>query len=69
MRFPAFLALFAFISKLVLCLMRRLRNKEDGLNSFMAGFLGGLSILVQNDKDTRKMFALYLFSRAYDSGY
>ena len=49
MRFPAFLALFAFLSKLVLCLMRRLRNKEDGINSFAAGFLGGLAILVQND--------------------
>jgi hypothetical protein len=46
LRFPAFLAAFAFISKLVLCLMRRLRGKDDGLNSFVSGFLGGLSVLV-----------------------
>ena len=25
--------------------------------------------MVNNDANTRKMFALYLFSRAYDSGY
>lgn len=49
LRFPAFLALFAFISKLVMCFLRRIRNKEDGLNSFAAGFMGGLAILVNND--------------------
>ncbi|CDW74746.1 UNKNOWN [Stylonychia lemnae] len=69
LRFPVFLGLFAFISKFVLCLFRRLRNKDDGLNSFMAGFLGGVSLLVQKDKSTRTMFALYLTVRAYDSSY
>lgn len=69
LRFPAFLALFAFIFKITLCSLRRLRGKEDGLNSFVSGFLGGLSILVHNDHNTRKMFALYLLCRAYDSGY
>lgn len=69
LRFPAFLALFALISKFVMCFLRRIRGKEDGLNSFLAGFLGGLSVLVHKDQSTRKLFALYLFSRAYDSGY
>eukprot|EP00347_Sterkiella_histriomuscorum_P018427 403345550 len=68
-RFPAFLSLFALIFKLTLCLLRRLRGKEDGLNSFISGFMGGLAILVNNDANTRKMFALYLLCRAYDSGY
>ena len=69
LRFPAFLSLFALIFKITLCMMRRLRGKEDGLNSFISGFLGGLAILVNNDHNTRKMFALYLLCRAYDSGY
>lgn len=69
MKFPAFLSLFAFISKIVLCLMRRIRGKEDGLNSFVSGFLAGFSLLVNNDQSTRQMFALYLASRAYDASY
>jgi hypothetical protein len=59
------LALFAFISKLVLCVLRRFRNKDDGLNGFASGFIAGFSLLVNNDKGTKKMFALYLLSRAY----
>jgi hypothetical protein len=57
--------LFALIAKLVLCVLRRFRNKDDGLNGFLAGFLAGFSLLVHNDKGTKKMFALYLMSRAY----
>ena len=49
--------------------MRRVRDKDDGLNSFISGFLGGLSALIYNDQETRQMFALYLAVRAYDSGY
>jgi len=64
-RFPCFLALFAFISKLVLCVLRRFRNKDDGINGFLSGFIAGFSLLVHNDKGTKKMFALYLMSRAY----
>ena len=54
----------------MLCILRRLRDKDDdGINSFISGFLGGLSLLVHNDKETRKMYALYLIARAYDAGY
>ena len=47
--------------------MRRYRGKDDGLNSFLAGFLAGLTLVINKDEGTRKMFALYLLSRAYDS--
>lgn len=47
--------------------MRRYRGKDDGKNSFVAGFLAGLTLVINKDQDTRKMFALYLLSRAYDS--
>lgn len=69
MVFPVFLATFSFLSKLALCTLRRLRGKEDGINSFFAGFIGGLALFINKDKDTRKMFALYLFSRGYDAFY
>jgi hypothetical protein len=55
--------------KITLCVLRRLRGKDDGLNSFLSGFIGGLAVLVNSDPDTRKIFALYLLSRAYDCGY
>jgi len=49
--------------------LRRFRDNDDGINSFISGFLGGLSLLLFKDSSTRKTFALYLFARAYDSGY
>lgn len=67
LRFPCFLAAFALVAKLVLCVLRRFRSKDDGLNGFAAGFLAGFTLLINNDQDTRKMFALYLLSRAYGS--
>lgn len=67
LRFPCFLASFAFVVKLVLCVMRRLRGRDDGLNGFVSGFLAGLTLLINNDAGTKKMFALYLLSRAYSA--
>ncbi len=49
--------------------MRRLRGKDDGINGFLSGALAGLSLLIHNDKGTRKLFALYLLSRAYGATY
>jgi hypothetical protein len=65
--FPCFLASFAFVLKFVLCFLRRYRGKDDGLNAFAAGFLAGFTLLINKDEHTRKMFALYLLARAYDS--
>jgi hypothetical protein len=62
-----FLSAFAFVAKLILCILRRFRGKDDGINGFLSGFLAGITILINNDPGTRKMFALYLLSRAYSS--
>lgn len=64
-----FLSAFAFLAKLVLCVLRRLRGKDDGINGFLSGFIAGVSLLINNDKGTRKMFALYLLSRAYGASH
>lgn len=69
LRFPMFLSTFAFVAKLVLCVLRRVRGKDDGWNGFASGALAGLSLLIHNDKGTRKLFALYLLSRAYGATY
>ena len=39
------------------------------MNGFASGFLAGLTLLINNDEGTRKMFALYLLSRAYGATY
>ena len=38
------------------------------MNGFISGFIDGLTLILNNDVNTRKMFALYLLSRAYDAG-
>ena len=48
LKFPLFIALQSFLYKIFLCILRRLRAKsdEDGKNSFIAGVISGLSILL-----------------------
>ena len=69
LRFPCFLASFALVSKLIICTLRRLRDKDDGWNGFISGFIAGLTLLINNDPNTKKMFALYLLSRAYGASH
>lgn len=69
LRFPTFLAAFAFVAKLVLCTLRRIRGTDDGMNGFVSGFLAGVTLLINNDEGTKKMFALYLLSRAYGASF
>lgn len=61
------MAAFAFIAKIVLCVLRRFRGKDDGINGFVSGFLAGFTLLIHKNEGTKKMFALYLLSRAYSS--
>ena len=65
LKFPLFISSFAFVLKITLCLLRKLRNKDDGYNAFLSGFIAGFTVLMNNDYTTRKMYALYLLSRAY----
>ena len=46
--------------------MRRWRQKsdDDGVNPFFAGFLSGLSLLLIQDPNTKKLVALYMAVRA-----
>ena len=63
LRFPFFLAIQSFLFKISLCILRRLRGKKEGINSFLAGVFSGLSILLIKDQHFRTMLALYLIVR------
>jgi hypothetical protein len=57
----------SFISsyKGILCFLRYTREKNDVLNSFVAGSFALLSILLDNNKSRRTMIALYLSTRTF----
>ena len=50
----------------MLCILRRLRQKDDKVNSFLAGFLSGVaSISMVQDVQFRKMLGLYTLVRSF----
>jgi hypothetical protein len=61
-RFALFVACMNSIYKGVLCFLRRF-SKDDKKNAFVAGFMCGLSIII-DEKDRRIFIALILFTRA-----
>lgn len=63
-RFALFMASFTTTFKAALCSMRRLRNKTDWLNSFVAGFAAGSTIYLDSNHSRRIMIALYLTTRS-----
>ena len=44
MSFCTFLGLFSGVYKLLLCSLRRIRNKDDGINSLISGGVAALAI-------------------------
>jgi hypothetical protein len=63
--FALFISMFISSYKGVLCLMRRVRNKRDFWNAFIAGTVAGTSILIDNNHTRRVMIALYLSTRTF----
>lgn len=61
--FAMFLSTFISIYKGALCALRRLRNKNDSLNSLLAGGAAGISLILDSNKSRRRMIALYLSTR------
>jgi hypothetical protein len=65
LKFTAFAGLMSFLFKSSLCALRKFRGKEDGLNYFIAGSIGGLSIMVE-DKERKETWSLYFAARLVD---
>mmetsp|Transcript_17854 Transcript_17854/g.20627 ORF Transcript_17854/g.20627 Transcript_17854/m.20627 type:complete len:171 (-) Transcript_17854:35-547(-) len=64
--FCMFLGGISGIYKLVLCLLRRLRNKDDGVNPAIAGFLSGFAFMMETSSKRKGFLKMYLFCRALD---
>jgi len=66
LRFALFVSTLAGSFKATNCAMRKLRGKEDGLNSLVAGLVSG-SVLIFDEKKRRTELALYLAARAAEA--
>lgn len=64
MSFCAFLGALSGIYKVVLCTLRRLRNKDDGINALIAGAIAGLSMHLESSPRRRKFILMTLFCRS-----
>jgi hypothetical protein len=65
-RFGAFLGVLKFLYKSVLCSMRHVRQKDDGLNHFTAGVISGLALKIET-KGRKESWSLYFLSRGVDT--
>ena len=54
--FCAFLGGMCGVFKLVLWMLRRLRNKDDGINPLVAGFLSGLWFMIETSAKRKNFF-------------
>ncbi|KAF2073371.1 hypothetical protein CYY_005316 [Polysphondylium violaceum] len=61
--FGLFLAFYTGGYKAVLCLLRNIRKKDDGINAAIAGFISGGAMAFSKSTE----MALYLFARALES--
>ena len=67
MSFWTFLGLFSGVYKLLLCSLRRVRNKEDGINSIISGAVAAFAIYFDPSKKRKKFLVLYIFCRALEA--
>ena len=64
-----FVGLQTFLLKAIQCLMREVRKKDDGWNSFISGAISGrISIMLLEDR-VKYNVRIYLFGRAVDCLY
>jgi len=68
-KFGAFLGLMSLTLKALICIMRRIRKKEDWKNLFIPGMIAGYLNLFFVHKSHRVAFATFFLSRAFDACY
>lgn len=66
MSFCTFLGAFSGIFKFMMCTLRRLRGKDDELNSIISGALAATSFFFDPSKKRKKFILLYLFCRSLE---
>ena len=60
-----FLGCYTFLTKFLLCLIRRVRNNDAGVNSFISGAVAGFFSLMLQPKSSRHVWRTYLWMRAF----
>lgn len=69
LRMCGFISSYTFILKIALCLLRKLRNKDDQINNFLSGALAGFLAIGFLQKESRMTWSGYLLARAFDAFY
>jgi len=69
LKFGSFLGVLTGVLKLTITLLRILRKKDDGINYFLASFLGAYLSLFLLPKQSRAILGLFLLPRAFDCCY
>jgi len=62
MNFALFISIMSGGTRAATCLLRYIRNVEDGVNHFLAGIVGSLGVLLFSNID----FSMYLVSKAME---
>ena len=65
--FAFFCGAFLGVYRLIICKLRAFRNKEDKLNSMIAGFLASLTLVLDKSKSRRITVAIYSFARSLET--
>ena len=68
-RMCGFITTYTFILKTSLCILRKIRNKDDQYNNFISGALAGFFAIGFLEKISRMTWSGYLLARAFDAFY
>lgn len=63
-RFALFLSTFLGSYKGIICLLRRHGSLSERVNSFIAGAIAGMALMIDRDKRRRQSIMLYLLTRS-----
>lgn len=67
MMFGTFWGGYILLFRLLQWSLRKLRNKDDGFNAALSGFLASFWLIVDKSKSRRIQIACYVFARSLDS--
>lgn len=69
LRMCGFITSYTFVLKSTLCLLRKIREKDDHVNNFISGAAAGFLAIGFLEKVSRMTWSGYLLARAFDALY
>ena len=69
LRMCGFITSYTFVLKLSMCVLRKIRNRDDQVNNFFSGALAGFFSIAFLEKVSRMTWSGYLLARAFDAMY